>query len=174
MFKELKYQWRTKDLFNPRSNVNVSQDQFLQILRGEVINPNMLPFSRRDGDYPFMVVGVPEDNLLNSWAGKEFGLEGYKKAHDRVSWYARVSCEGESRVVFPSRNLFFNFDFHTKKSEKKSYLTKHDLNFVLFGSDSHHVDKSLKVLVSDLPEEKVLKYVGDYESLFSSRSVYLH
>lgn len=175
MFEKLKYRWKTDGFFNPNLNIDVSRDQFLQVLRGEVVNPNMLTSVKYGEDHHFMVVGVPEGSALNSWAGKNWGQYGYEKAHERVSWYARVSCEEESKLVFPSKNLYFKFDSHSKKSEKKAYPSSADLEFVLFKSDSErHIDNGLKVLVSDLAEEEVLGFMRDYRSLFSAEKVFLY
>lgn len=167
MFEKWKYKKATRGFFNPDLNIDVSRNQFLQILSGDIINPNMLVDPIRARDYSFMLVGVPVTSSLNSWAGKKWGLLGYKNAQLSSDWYAKFSCSQDAYLVFPKQNLVFSFDPRSDYSRAKKFDSAKDLETSLFGSHlttSPEVD--LKVLVSNLGAGEVLKYMRDYKRRF--------
>jgi hypothetical protein len=168
MFEKLKYQWKTYGFFNPDLNIDVSRNQFLQILSGDIINPHMLVDPIRVKDYSFMLVGVPVNSSLNAWAGKKWGPSGYENAHLYSDWYAKVSCGQDSHLVFPKQNLVFYFDPRSDYSRAKKFDSVKDLETSLFeGHPTTSPEIHLKVLVSNLEAVEVSKYMRDFKRRFT-------
>lgn len=166
MFEKLRYKYKTKGYFNPNSKDGVSREQLLQILKGEFINLDRLE-GINSRDYSFMMVGVPLNSPPNSWNGQSWGVDGYENAQIHSDWYAKISCKTDSNIVFPKQNLVFGFNPCSKYSYGKSYKSLDELGFVLFGGKpSIGIDRDLKIVVSNVGADEVLKYIRDYKSLF--------
>ena len=116
MFEKIKYKIKTKGYFNPELNagkprVDISREDFLQILSGDIVNPDRLISPKMQTDYSFMLVGTPIGAPLNSWAGQKWGVDSFDNVQLYSDWYAKIYCENnDSYVVFPNQSLFFHFD----------------------------------------------------------------
>jgi hypothetical protein len=81
-----------RNYFNPTKSVEVNEQDFLRILRGEVIKSK-----------PFMIVGIKEGSPLESWAGQEWGVNKYELAHQKAIWYGKIVAQSQSRIIFPPK-----------------------------------------------------------------------
>lgn len=170
MFEKWKYRRATRGFFNPDLNIDVSRNQFLQILSGDIINPYRLIDPKKTVDYSFMLLGVPEQSPLNSWAGQTWGSSGYENAHLYSDWYAKISCGSDSHVVFPKQKWVFYFDPRSNYSRGKKFDSVRDLEIALSeGSSIIGLDRDLKVLVSDIRSGEVLKYMRDFKRRFTAK-----
>ncbi|MEI7718524.1 MAG: hypothetical protein WCI72_01550 [archaeon] len=167
-FARREYRKKTAGFFNPDLNIDVSREQFLQILSGDIVNPNVLADPKRGRDYSFMLVGVPLNSPLNSLAGKKWGSSGYENAHLNSEWYAKVSCSQDAYIVFSKQNLVFYFDPRSDYSRGKKFDSVGDLENSLFdGHPTTSPEIYLKVLVSNLWAGEVLKYMRDFKRRFT-------
>lgn len=168
MFEKWKYRRQTRGFFNPDLNIDVSQKQFLQILSGDIINPYKLLDPKREKDYSFMLLGVPVNSSLNSWAGKKWGPSGYENAHLYSEWYAKISGSQDTHVVFPKQNLVFYFDPHSDFSRGKKFSSVKDLETALIeGHPTTSPERDLKVLISNLGADEVMRYMRDFKRRFT-------
>jgi len=170
MFEKWKYRRETRGFFNPDLNIDVSRNQLLQILSGDIVNPYRLSDPKKQVDYSFMLLGVQEQSPLNSWAGKKWSSSGYENAHLYSEWYAKISCSKDSHVVFPKQNLVFYFDPRSNYSWGKKFDSITDLETALIeGHPAISPERDLKVLVSNLGSDEVLKYMRDFKRRFISK-----
>jgi len=168
MFEKYKYRKKTKGYFNPESNIDVSREQFLQILSGDIINPHMFHSSKNRSDYSFMIIGVSEDSSLKSLAGEVWGKKWYENVQRSSDWYAKISCKHDAHLVFHKENLVFYFDPISNYIRGKKFDSKHDLETSLFdGHPSASPEKDLRFLISTLDRDYVLRCMQDYKRRFT-------
>jgi hypothetical protein len=156
MFERLKYKRIAREYFRPHESDAVSLEDFLKVLRGEVFNPRRVENPQTACDYAFMIVGVNENSPINSWAGREWGVNSYGIAQGQSSWYGKFTAEGSSRLVIPPKT---EVDFHYKSRSPlgvKIYIAEFEVEPWRFGGFMQ-LDKDLnyRTLVSNLTTKEV-------------------
>jgi len=155
-FTKQRYLKKTKDFFDPVIRDSASIVDLQKIVAGQIRNPNFV----EGNDYPFMLVGVSENSSLNSWAGREWGTNHHEVAQENSEWYARISCNAESYVLFPKQLYVHFFNPGSNHHRDKKFNSSSDLNMCL--SDNFHLvnaDKSLKTLVSDVHADELFRLI---------------
>lgn len=127
MFEKLKYRLKARNYFNPQKSLDVSMEDFLKILNGQVVNPIRLEDPGTRCGYCFMVVGVDEKSPLNSWAGRDWGANGYELAHENAKWYGKFNSEGMSRIIIPQKRVSVDFNQYLKSRQGKIYIETFDI-----------------------------------------------
>ncbi len=136
---------RERNYFNPTKSVEVNEQNFLRILRGEVIEGK-----------PFMIVGVKAGSPLESWAGQEWGTNKYELAHQQSSWYGKIVARSESRIIIPPSS-WIGFNPNPATPLGRFAGGEFKVEPWRFGGFMQ-VDKDLfyKTFVSDLSVEKIV------------------
>lgn len=156
MFEKIKYDWRTRHFFDPISNDSASHSDLQKILAGQIKNPNFV----EGNDYNFMLVGVSSNSTLNSWAGKKWSTHNHEIAQQNSEWYARISCDLESYVLFPRQLYVHFFNPRSNHHRDKKFSSYSDLRMCL--SDNFHLvnaDKDLRTVVSEVKADEVFKLI---------------
>jgi len=135
------------------------------------VNPDRLISPKMQTDYSFMLVGTPIGAPLNSWAGQKWGVDSFDNVQLYSDWYAKIYCEkNDSYVVFPNQSLFFHFDPRSEYNCGKNFDSANELERTLFeGKSITLLDRDLKILISDLSADEVLKYMRDYKRRFTAK-----
>ncbi len=149
MIKKLIRNFRERNYFNPAENLVVDQENFLKILKGEV---------ERGQNY--MVVGVAEGHVINSWAGQRWGVNSYELAQEGALWYGKFTTDQQSRILVPPNN-WLGFDPFSKTELGKFFAGKFNIEPWRAGGFMQ-LDKDLnnRTLVSNLSAEEVMDSVN--------------
>lgn len=151
MLDNLRYKLKTRNYFHPEKSIEVAEEDFVKILKGEVFNPNF-----PNADYAYMVVGVSKNSPLNSWAGQKWEVNSYENAHECALWYGKFCCEYSSRIIVPKK-LEIDFNPHSNFPLGKFYI-ENFTGWPWAGGGFMQTDKDIfnRTLVSDLSIERVL------------------
>ena len=174
MFEQLRYKRATRNYFHPtlkdgKPRLDVSQGDMLKILSGDIVNPNKFA-SVKNKDYSFMIVGTPICGPLNSWAGREWGIDTFANAQLYSDWYAKICCENDSYVVFPKQSLFFHFDPRSEYHRGENFNSARKLELTLFDKKPLiYPGVDLRVLISNLSAGEVLGYMRDFKRRFNPK-----
>ncbi|VVB80383.1 Uncharacterised protein [uncultured archaeon] len=167
MLGKLRYKFKSRDYFHPEKSIEVVEGDFLKILQGEVFNPN---FSGED--YLFMIVGVSENSPLNSWAGQQWGPNGYPNAHNGALWYGQFSCKSHSTIVVPERTRMVFNPF--SKSVFSHYLIEASRGQPWLEPGFMDIKKDLfaRTLVSSLDVEEVTRLYLPFYARYKSQPLF--
>jgi hypothetical protein len=160
MIKNLLYKFKTRNYFNPKESIEVNEEDFMKILRGEVFNPHF-----PNADYAYMVVGASKKSPLNSWAGQEWGSNGYENAHEEALWYGKFAIEHGGRIVIPFSSRQIDFNPCSQFRWARFRVSEFDV-FPWRGGGFMQVDKDIfsRTLVSNLNIDAMEDLVGQVYS----------
>lgn len=140
---------KERNYFNPNKNIEVNEQDFLRILRGEVVESK-----------PFMIVGIKAGSPLESWAGQEWGVNKYALAHEQAHWYGKFTSQDQSRIIFPPK-IWMGFNPNPATPLGRFASGEFQVEPWRFGGFMQ-LDKDLlnKTFVSDLPVEKIVQLIN--------------
>jgi hypothetical protein len=150
MFEKLKYQRKARDYFRPHESIEVGREDFLKILRGEVVNPNRLSRPKDFVDYSYFIVGVTKNSPLNCWARQKTEPNTFWNAEQSAVWYGRFFCERDSTLIVPYMKSFVSFNPHSKNLLGKIFSGSFVQPLYLTGGVFQEDKIGDRILVSDL------------------------
>jgi hypothetical protein len=104
-----------------------------------------------------MVIGVNESSPINSWAGRQWGFNGYENAQGEANWYGKITAESSSRIIIPPRTCI---DFHYKSQSPlgaKIHISEFETEPWRFGGFMQlDKDSFCRTLVSNLTINEVI------------------
>lgn len=170
MFEKLKYQRKTRNYFRPHESIEVGEQDFLKILRGQVVNPNRLENFRRAVDYSYFVVGVSFNSPLNCWRGQKTEPNTFWNVEEYSVWYGRFFCEWESTLVVPKEKQFAIFNPTSSSPFGKFCSSTYSQPLYLTGGVFQEDKIGDRILVSDLSVSDLEKcFIQVYGKGFSRR-----
>jgi hypothetical protein len=155
MFENFKYRRKTRDFFRAHESREVGREDFLKILKGEVVNPRRLENSLSRVDWTYFVVGVVKNSPLNSWAGQTTGPNNYEIVEENSTWYGRFSCETSSQIIIPSEKLRIIFDPNSDSLLGKIVCSNYVNPLYLTGGFFQTDKVGDRILVSDINKHEL-------------------
>ena len=152
----------TSNYFNPFLSPNVSGDDLLKILRGEIGVPNA-PIK-----YPFVVIGTTKDSpLVKSFTNNDLGFGGYVRIHDESLWYGKICPGSTSEIVIPCQSRAIEFNPNAVSSFDRFNQRRFNVEpYNSGGIMSVPRDMGLKTLVSFVSEKELS---GCVDKVFSPK-----
>lgn len=162
MIDKLRYQIQTRRHFEPHKQNQVSKDDLVKILKGEVRNPHKMKRPNSTTDYGYFIIcNIDLDNLQEE---KERKVEGgmIDNLFYKSQWFGQFKVESKSSIVIPNE-IEINF-----RPKRGLALVGERKDSVWSGGGFYQCDKNLgeRILTSNISLNTMVELVREIRTIY--------